>query len=86
MPFPKILTEYCKGCRLCVVVCPKNVLEISDQLSELGVNPAYPARPADCNGCCACYMVCPDAAVEVYTEKRPAKTPAAATGGTPADD
>ena len=69
MPFPKILTEYCKGCRLCVIACPKNVLEISDQVSEQGVNPAFPARPADCNGCRACYIVCPDAAVEVYAEK-----------------
>jgi len=73
MPFPKILTEYCKGCRLCVYICPKNVLEISDQVTELGVNPAVPVRPQDCIGCCACYMICPDAAVEVYTEKKTKK-------------
>jgi 2-oxoglutarate ferredoxin oxidoreductase subunit delta len=75
MPFPRILTEYCKGCRLCVEACPKDVLEISDQVSPLGVNPAVPVRPEDCIGCLACYVVCPDAAVEVYVEKKkqPAK-------------
>ena len=70
MPFPKILVEYCKGCGLCVQACPTDVLEISEELGPLGVNPARPARPEDCTGCMACYTVCPDAAVEVYVERK----------------
>ena len=37
--------DLCKGCGLCVSVCPKNVLEISDQVNAMGYFPAYQARP-----------------------------------------
>jgi 2-oxoglutarate ferredoxin oxidoreductase subunit delta len=61
----RILTQYCKGCELCVSVCPKGALEMSEALTEIGVRPATFKEGADCSGCTLCYQVCPDAAIEV---------------------
>jgi len=62
----RILTEYCKGCELCVAACPNGILEMSDDLTELGVRPARPKAGAECTGCTLCYQVCPDAAIEIW--------------------
>jgi 2-oxoglutarate ferredoxin oxidoreductase subunit delta len=71
----------CKGCGLCVAVCPKNVLEISEQVSPKGYFPAYQARPEDCITCAVCCVMCPDVAITITetetetqaTEEEPAK-------------
>ncbi len=55
----------CKGCGLCVAVCPKKVLEISDEVSPKGYFPAYQARPEDCVFCTTCCIMCPDVAIEI---------------------
>jgi 2-oxoglutarate ferredoxin oxidoreductase subunit delta len=68
--------ERCKGCRLCVVVCPYNCIEISDKSNTYGYFPAKAANN-DCTGCAMCAMICPDAAIEVYRDK-PERTKAAA--------
>ncbi len=41
-------SDICKGCGICVDACPKNVLEISDELNTKGYFPAFQARPEDC--------------------------------------
>jgi len=63
----------CKGCGLCVAVCPKNVLEISDKVSPKGYFPAYQARPEDCIKCAICCVICPDVAITI-TEETEEKT------------
>jgi 2-oxoglutarate ferredoxin oxidoreductase subunit delta len=55
----------CKGCGLCVSVCPKNVLEISTQVNTKGYFPAYQARPEDCVLCAICCTMCPDVAISI---------------------
>jgi 2-oxoglutarate ferredoxin oxidoreductase subunit delta len=62
----KILTRYCKGCELCVAVCVKGALEMSDELTEVGVRPARPKAGIECSGCTLCSQVCPDAAIEIW--------------------
>ena len=57
--------ERCKGCGLCVSICPKNVLEISNKVNAKGYFPAYQARPEDCNFCAMCCVMCPDVAIEI---------------------
>ncbi len=63
-------TERCKGCRLCVVACPKNVIEIDlSRVNHLGHSYAEAVRADDCTGCASCGIVCPDACITVYRKK-----------------
>jgi 2-oxoglutarate ferredoxin oxidoreductase subunit delta len=62
-----INTERCKGCGLCVIVCPKKGIIISDKSNKSGYFPAE-AKNADCTGCAVCAIVCPDVAIEVFRE------------------
>jgi 2-oxoglutarate ferredoxin oxidoreductase subunit delta len=58
--------ERCKGCRLCVSVCPKNLITVSDRLNSKGFHPAEPVRKEECTACGLCYLICPDVAIEVW--------------------
>jgi len=60
-------TERCKGCGLCVTVCPKSCIVISRQSNKSGYFPAEAAN-ADCTGCCSCAIICPDVVIEVYRD------------------
>ena len=55
----------CKGCGLCVNVCPKKVLELESKVSAKGYFPAYQARPEDCIFCAICCTMCPDVAITI---------------------
>ena len=57
--------ERCKGCGLCVTVCPKDVLEISDKVSAKGYFPAFQARPEKCIYYATCCRMCPDVAITI---------------------
>jgi len=61
----EIDTDRCKGCGLCVEVCPKHVLEISGEVNARGYFPAYQARPQDCIHCSLCCIICPDVAITI---------------------
>lgn len=54
-----------EGCRICIHVCPEDVLGASDRLSRRGVHPAAVLRPDLCTGCELCMLHCPDLAVSV---------------------
>jgi len=55
--------DWCKGCSICVELCPKNVLEIDDQEKVSAL------RTQDCICCRLCELRCPDLAIEVETKK-----------------
>ena len=58
--------DRCKGCGLCVSVCPKKVLALdTGKLNRKGYNPAAPVNPDDCIGCAICGMMCPDCVITV---------------------
>ncbi len=69
-PKYQINRNKCKGCALCVTVCPKNVLEISDEVNRKGYFPAYQARPQDCILCGTCCRMCPDVAITITAEEK----------------
>lgn len=58
----------CKGCGLCVTVCPKGLISMShERFTPKGYRPAELIDPAgDCTGCAICSVICPDAAITVY--------------------
>ncbi len=57
-------TERCKGCLLCVSVCPVGALSPSGELGEKG----YETVKVDedkCIQCGSCYRMCPDYVFEI---------------------
>lgn len=62
--------ERCKGCGLCVSVCPFGVLAITRELNRYGYNVVGVCAPEKCTGCAMCAQMCPDAALEVYREAK----------------
>ncbi|MBU4198389.1 MAG: 4Fe-4S dicluster domain-containing protein [Verrucomicrobia bacterium] len=67
--------DRCKGCELCIEVCPRHTLAMSATLNTSGVhfpqiNPAH-----DCLGCRQCAILCPEAALEIekITERPPSR-------------
>ncbi|MBQ9369612.1 MAG: 4Fe-4S binding protein [Clostridia bacterium] len=59
-------TDNCKGCGLCVDVCPKKVLQLAqDKINKRGHHPVEAARPDDCIGCGSCAIMCPDFIIKV---------------------
>ena len=57
----------CKGCELCVVACPTDVLKLQpEEVNDRGYHFAFTASPDACIGCASCATVCPDACIEVY--------------------
>lgn len=59
--------DRCKGCGLCVAVCRKKVLEISDEVNTKGYFPVYQAHPENCVFCATCCIMCPDVALTITT-------------------
>jgi len=65
----KVATERCKGCGLCVEVCPQGVLEVSDELNSSGYSYVEAVNEDYCIGCASCGMICPDVALTVYRKE-----------------
>lgn len=59
-------SKYCKGCGLCVSVCPKKILELdASVISEKGYHPVRCIDESQCVGCTSCMTMCPDIAIQV---------------------
>jgi len=65
MPKVIVSTEWCKGCHICVQVCPQQVLEVDCDAFLRGFHPVVVARPEDCTVCRQCELFCPDLAIMV---------------------
>ncbi len=67
-------TERCKGCNLCVVACPLQVISLSKNVNVRGYNYAEQIKEDTCNGCRSCAIVCPDGCITVYRARVEEKT------------
>jgi len=59
-------TERCKGCALCIDICPKKVIVQDGSFNSTGYNFVSLGNVEDCTGCGFCALMCPEAAIEVY--------------------
>jgi 2-oxoglutarate ferredoxin oxidoreductase subunit delta len=56
-----INTKWCKGCGICVELCPKKVLTLKNEK-------AFAEHPEACIVCRMCEFRCPDLAIYVKKE------------------
>ncbi|MFH1130069.1 MAG: 4Fe-4S binding protein [Pseudomonadota bacterium] len=70
--------DRCKGCGLCVDVCPVSILELTGvRFNTKGYHPVEVKDMDSCTGCAVCAVICPDIVFTVYREKRKPKEKAA---------
>ncbi|MEA5075678.1 MAG: 4Fe-4S binding protein [Coriobacteriia bacterium] len=65
---PRIIVDgrYCKGCGLCVDVCPSKCIVLDpDTITDKGYHPAMLTDESLCTGCANCAVMCPDVAITV---------------------
>jgi len=56
----KVIEDGCRGCQLCLDVCPVDVFEFDEQ-----TNKALLKEVRDCIACLSCHYLCPSGAIEV---------------------
>lgn len=61
----EIDSDLCKGCDLCVAICPEDVLEMTTSMNAKGWPVVELARDG-CTGCGLCAVACPDGVFVVY--------------------
>ena len=64
-----INSTYCKGCLICVEICPKKALKASDKLNAKGYILPMEGEFTKCTGCKLCEIVCPDFAIGIETDE-----------------
>lgn len=60
MPKIHLSEKGCRGCMLCVDICPVDVFEFNEEKHLAEVK-----RPDDCIGCLSCYYACPSQCIEI---------------------
>ena len=51
----------CKGCGLCITVCPKSILKLCEsELNDKGYSPVEITDMDACISCAMCARICPD--------------------------
>jgi 2-oxoglutarate ferredoxin oxidoreductase subunit delta len=66
MPKIEIDRERCKGCGLCAISCPKELLRMGEEINRQGYFFAVWEDTGGCTGCAICGEICPDVAICVW--------------------
>ena len=64
-----ISVKHCKGCKLCIDVCPKGALKMSGKFSSAGLEIVEWDETKGCTACLLCTTMCPDAAITIEVEQ-----------------
>lgn len=69
----KVILEFdrdrCKGCELCISVCPKHILALDTAVTnKKGYYPATLTDADSCIACASCARICPDSVITIYKE------------------
>lgn len=63
-------TERCKGCSLCIVACPLDIIALADKrVNRRGYRYVEQTNREACTGCTSCAIVCPDGCITVYRKR-----------------
>ncbi|MBU1084298.1 MAG: 4Fe-4S dicluster domain-containing protein [Candidatus Omnitrophota bacterium] len=65
----RIRTERCKGCGLCINVCPSGHLSMSDGVNKRGSKYVTLKEGGKCTLCGMCAVICPDCAIEIREDE-----------------
>ena len=65
MPNIEVERDRCKGCELCTVQCPQQILAMSKEINAKGYFFAQVVDEGRCIGCMICAVTCPDVAITV---------------------
>ncbi len=57
--------DYCKGCQICIEVCPKDAIRARTEINAKGYYLPEAGDMALCTGCKLCEIVCPDFAIAI---------------------
>ena len=58
--------DRCKGCGLCVSVCPKKILQLSEtRFNKEGYSTVECTDMTQCIACAMCATMCPDVVIRV---------------------
>lgn len=67
-PLPEVIfaEDLCKGCELCLSVCPTKILKLdTSRVNARGFFPAMVYNITLCSGCGSCARFCPDSVISV---------------------
>lgn len=62
--------ERCKGCAVCVVSCPFDVIALTKEVNGKGYHFCYMVNPDACTGCASCAHICPDSCITIYRQAK----------------
>ncbi|HAV10741.1 MAG TPA: hypothetical protein DCX22_03895 [Dehalococcoidia bacterium] len=67
--------DKCKGCRFCISVCPKHIIELASNVNSHGYIAAVVSdeKERECTGCIFCAIMCPEAAISIYRGDQPSE-------------
>lgn len=60
----RVIPAHCKGCGLCLEICPTGAIKFSQKLGVYGT-PVPEIDIDKCIGCGQCFNICPDVAIKV---------------------
>jgi len=63
--FIHIDDKICKGCKLCVRICPNNVFQMKNKVNDKGFVIPEVVNENRCTKCKLCELICPDLAIFV---------------------